>query len=476
MSERQDAFLKKARSIWGTKYDYSQVVYVNSHTKVKIICREHGPWIASPGNHINGPRGCPTCGGSKRKTFEEFTIQAINIHGKRYLYPKQEYLNAHTKLKIICPIHGDFEQSPDVHLRGNGCPECALIENAERSRLSEKEVNDRLRIICGNEKPLALLLENSYTGMNQKAQIICKKHGLQAPRYVTSIIKSEHPCLECAEENRTLGYTTEEFLEVVQSIFGTDYLIEPFQYKGKETLLTLHCPKENHGAFSMQAGSIYRSPGCPKCAYEKSMPKRIAALQAQVEKTQKNRAKKWLEKARERHGNRYDYSKVEFKSQHDAVVIGCPVHGFREQKAYDHLKGGCRLCAFEDLKGLYSSQYFEKNPSETNRDAYLYYIQFHSEDEVFYKVGVTVNSVKTRFTMVAKSPFIVTTLGINKTTLFKAWQHETELQRTHGDQFRYRPKLSKTLTRYYRIGPSECFSKQLPQSLIEIFFPDPVSG
>lgn len=61
---------------------------------------------------------------SKRKTTEEFIKEATEVHSDRYLYDKSLYKNAHAKLIITCPIHGDFEQAPHEHLKGQGCPRC----------------------------------------------------------------------------------------------------------------------------------------------------------------------------------------------------------------------------------------------------------------------------------------------------------------------------------------------------------------
>lgn len=61
----------------------------------------------------------------KRKTTEQFIAQARAIHGDKYNYDKVKYVNTHTKVCIICPIHGEFETIPCDHLHHHGCPHCA---------------------------------------------------------------------------------------------------------------------------------------------------------------------------------------------------------------------------------------------------------------------------------------------------------------------------------------------------------------
>ena len=61
----------------------------------------------------------------------------------QYDYSLVRYVNNHTKVKIICPIHGVFEQTPDSHLQGAGCPRCgrehAAIANS-RHRQSKSYI------------------------------------------------------------------------------------------------------------------------------------------------------------------------------------------------------------------------------------------------------------------------------------------------------------------------------------------------
>lgn len=114
---------ERFRNIHSLKYDYSEVVYINMNTKVDIICPKHGIFSQFPHKHLCG-NGCPKCSG-KNKTTEEFLYEIIKIHGNRYDYSMIEYINTSTKLKIICKEHGVFEQMPSKHLCGKGCPKCA---------------------------------------------------------------------------------------------------------------------------------------------------------------------------------------------------------------------------------------------------------------------------------------------------------------------------------------------------------------
>ena len=118
-----DEFIREVQLIHHNRYDYSKVKYINNKTKVCIICPDHGEFWQIPSDHLNG-KGCPQCAGNVRYNKDTFVEKAKIIHNDRYDYSKVQYVNAHTKVCIICPEHGEFWQTPNNHLNGNGCPLC----------------------------------------------------------------------------------------------------------------------------------------------------------------------------------------------------------------------------------------------------------------------------------------------------------------------------------------------------------------
>jgi rubrerythrin len=128
MKFTKDDFIRSARKVHGDKYDYSKVVYKNNKTDVCIICPIHGEFYQTPNSHLKG-RGCPICGGTKKSTKEDFIIKAKQVHGDKYDYSKVVYVNNQIKVCIICPIHGEFYQTPKNHLSGQGCPKCSGNKN-----------------------------------------------------------------------------------------------------------------------------------------------------------------------------------------------------------------------------------------------------------------------------------------------------------------------------------------------------------
>jgi hypothetical protein len=106
------------------KFDYSLFIYTKSEDKIKIICPIHGIYEQSYHSHMCG-RGCDACGGSKSKTLEEIKKEFIDMHDDTYDYSLiTEIINVHTDVDIICKEHGVFRQTSNNHKRGQGCPAC----------------------------------------------------------------------------------------------------------------------------------------------------------------------------------------------------------------------------------------------------------------------------------------------------------------------------------------------------------------
>ena len=123
-----EKFIEKANKKHNNYYDYSLVNYINSKTKVKIICPKHGIFEQQPSNHVYGQRCIWCMGDNVRKArisnTEEFIVKAKLIHGDRYDYSITEYSRCNYKLIINCRSHGKFLQCANSHLGGAGCPLC----------------------------------------------------------------------------------------------------------------------------------------------------------------------------------------------------------------------------------------------------------------------------------------------------------------------------------------------------------------
>lgn len=171
-------FTSKAKIVHGDRFDYSHCKYTTSRSKVEIICPIHGPFLQAPVNHLSG-QGCPYCGIIKRakaqsSDIDEFTYRAKMVHGDQYDYSSVDYVNAFSKVEIICPKHGSFFQVADSHLRGRGCRHCSNIRKSEKLSSDTNEFVSRANVIHNNQYDYSLV---KYAGANTKVEIICKEHG-----------------------------------------------------------------------------------------------------------------------------------------------------------------------------------------------------------------------------------------------------------------------------------------------------------
>ena len=166
---KNTTFIEKAKTIHGDRYDYSNVVYVTSKIKVSILCKEHGEFYQTPSNHLTG-YNCQKCANNLKMDTEKFVERANRVHSSVYDYSRVNYVNANTKVIIICSEHGEFKQRPDFHLnRKTGCPKCA-----DNVTLSISEFIER-----SNKKHLGKYdySQVSYVNNRKTIRIMCKEHG-----------------------------------------------------------------------------------------------------------------------------------------------------------------------------------------------------------------------------------------------------------------------------------------------------------
>ena len=167
--KNKEYFLEKAKEIHGDKYDYSKVEYVNWNTKVCIICPNHGEFWQSPEKHISQKHQCPKCSNRVKLTNDEFIDRAKQVHGDKYNYSKVKYINCDTKVCIICPKHGEFFQSPSLHLFGCNCPKCT-----GGVKITKDDFIRKSKEVHGDKYDYSKV---KYINARTKVCIICPEHG-----------------------------------------------------------------------------------------------------------------------------------------------------------------------------------------------------------------------------------------------------------------------------------------------------------
>lgn len=257
-------FVAKAIAVHGNKFDYSETVYINAKTPLKIYCREHGYSWQLPNNHLNS-YGCERCAAQHvrdlfTKTKEEFIKKAVSVHGDRYGYDKVEYVNCETPVTIHCDKHGDFQQRPSNHLYGHGCPQCWKEEMSAKMRMTTEEFIEKAKQVHGDSYDYSYV---KYLSSDYKVTIKCNKHGLfeQDP---TNHLMGQG-CPECWAERRrgVLAYSTEDFIKKAREVHGDLYDYSQAIYNGCFENVYIKCDK--HGGFWQRAGNHLFGQGCPHC-------------------------------------------------------------------------------------------------------------------------------------------------------------------------------------------------------------------
>ena len=142
-----EQFIAKSKLIHGLKYDYSLSEYKGAFKKVKIICPIHGLFEQRASDHSNQGRGCPKCARESFKNNNWLKL-ANSIHNNKYDYSLVNYTNLMDKVKIICPIHGEFEQRMYCHIhKSQGCPKCPIGEISK----PHQEIIDYIKSIYNGE-------------------------------------------------------------------------------------------------------------------------------------------------------------------------------------------------------------------------------------------------------------------------------------------------------------------------------------
>jgi very-short-patch-repair endonuclease len=226
----RDDFISKAKEIHGEKYNYSKVEYINNSTKVDIICNGCGSVISlTPSHHFRG-QGCRQCSMKRfsdkmRFTTEDFISRSNEIHGDKYDYSKVEYINKETKVTIICPVHGEFEQKPANHWR-YGCNQCGYDKSGMKQKHSYDDIINRAKEIHG-ERYSYIIKENPK--YKDKVTVVCPVHGEFEQKIGNHIYKG-YGCPKCAAHISRQEIELQEWVsQYVDIITNTRSVIPPLE-------------------------------------------------------------------------------------------------------------------------------------------------------------------------------------------------------------------------------------------------------
>ncbi|SOK58400.1 hypothetical protein [Yersinia phage fHe-Yen9-04] len=186
-----DEYIKEVKLVHGDKYDYSKTIYNGSKKKLSIICPVHGEFLQTAYHHKTGSN-CPKCATEnthkkQRISIAKFLEDANKKHDNKFEYNIEVLNNINDKIKIICPVHGEFEQIARNHLRGFGCSNCSF-----KKQLSTQEFIDDSNIIHNYFYDYSNVV---YKNNKIKINIICPIHGEFSQK--PNSHKNGHGCPQC---------------------------------------------------------------------------------------------------------------------------------------------------------------------------------------------------------------------------------------------------------------------------------------
>lgn len=327
--EKANYFKKEGEKIFEGRYTYDKITEINTlEQKVECYCVKHNNYfLQACTRHLEGRLSCKECLKERKVTIlvrntSSFIKQSNIVHDNFYNYDKTNYINCYTKVIITCPIHGDFEQLPGNHLSGYKCAKCAHSHNYSTDEWIEKAIKKH-----GDKFDYSL---TEYINLSTPIKCKCNRCGETLTQSPGTHI--DHGCPNC--QRLSFGITKEDLIEKANIVHNKQYdysLITTTSLIFMKDKITIICPK--HGVFEQTVYAHLKGAKCIKCA-NNIMTSEEA-----------------IEKFRTIHGDRYDYSKVDYKTRHKNICIICPKHGEFWQEAGNHFKGkGCPVCKQSHLE------------------------------------------------------------------------------------------------------------------------------
>jgi hypothetical protein len=242
----KETFIERSQNVHGQVYDYSAVDYTTCGTKVKIICGYHGEFNQNPDSHMRG-HGCPKCAAANRTTpLVEFIGQALKVHGDKWDYGQVIYQSSKKKVAIRCGEHGVFQQTPHNHLLGHGCPKCS-----RSIKVTTEYIVGKFQEKHGDLYDYSLF---TYSGYKKKSIFLCPRHGVFAT--TPAVHLNGKGCVQCRA--KPPGDFIKKAIEVHGDTYDYHLVLD-----APHRTVKISCRK--HGIFEQRKDHHLSGRGCPKC-------------------------------------------------------------------------------------------------------------------------------------------------------------------------------------------------------------------
>ena len=300
----------------------------------------------------------------QKLTLDLFLKKAKERHGDKYIYDKSVYINVDKKLTITCPIHGDFEQTPYSHYKGAGCQKCGFLVLGNYRKVTFNDFLNRAKEKHGDKYDYS---KSNYIDTNTKITITCPDHGdfLQVPEKHMS----GQGCNKCkfVKLSEIYRLDLDEFIKRSNTKHNNKYDYSKSVYANGRTNIIITCPI--HGDFEQQPANHLNGSNCPSCEGKAPVTTNI-----------------FTNKAKQIHGEKYNYYLDDIPNTKVKIKIHCPKHGDFEQNVNNHLNGaGCPKCSrsrgesfIQLVLDKYKIPYKPEHRLPPNRCKYDFYLPEHN--------------------------------------------------------------------------------------------------
>jgi len=290
-----------------------------------------------------------------KTTFDQFLASARDTHGERFLYDRSSWNGMKNKLRVCCAAHGWFEQVAQTHLLSKGCTQCSHTERAQRQlsknwhtflEKANSKFNYRYQYDC-----------SSWKGVKLKVSICCPDHGwFEQAAYDHLKFSGCYDCARALMLETKIEKSRVQFIKKAAETHHGKYEYDFSTWNGVKSKLKIKCP--THGWFEQIPHDHLRFSGCYQCGNElRGLNGRLTEYEI-------------VERFRQTHGDRYDYSHLNYTTSDKKLTITCHVHGDFKQKLIDHQRGdGCPKCG---KRHRWTTDEFIANSQAVHADKYTY--------------------------------------------------------------------------------------------------------
>lgn len=345
-------FIEKANKIHNNAYDYSKVNYRNNSTRVEVICKKHGPFEMRPACHTDKKRGCPQCLREKISDSIDFVAKEVAKRGGTLvdsMSGDKEYILTEQRIKVECSTCKKVwtPKWRDLKVNKRWCGVCTVkyAKSLSFEQLQTLANAENITITKFPNNPVDFVNADDKVGFTCN---VCDHQDTKTVRCFTLNSKRDQKtCSNCSSYKHS-----KTFEEIEQDLRKHRFSVIKYPDNGKikkakdGDIFTIKCPKghiSDNNIHNIYTNGIARH-GRPPC---------LACLKEHLSEKNSMTLEEFLSRAKEKHGDRYDYSKINednWINTHHKVPVVCKSHGEWQCFPSTHINNntGCLKCGYEE--------------------------------------------------------------------------------------------------------------------------------